>query len=154
MKTQLDEKDLQILRLLQANGRMTNADLARAIGLSAPSTLQRVRQLELAGVLKDYVAVLDHERLGLKVTVFANIQLSLHQEQPIEQFRRAIEDIPEVIECYNVSGEHDYLLKVLVRDIRSYEKLVRERLSRIKGVGRITSSIALATYKQSHRIPL
>lgn len=154
MKTQFDEKDVSILALLQEDGRMTNADLAKRIGLSPPSTLQRVRQLEEAGLVKRYVALLDHERLGYKVTVLAMIQLSLHQERPIEQFRKSILQIPEVVECYHVSGDYDYLLKILVKDIRAYEALVREKLSRIKGVAKITSSFVLGTTKHTTQVPL
>lgn len=154
MKTHLDEVDIHILSLLQADGRITNADLAKKVGLSPPSVLQRVRALEKAGLIRGYFAVLDAERLGLKITALAMISLSLHQEQPIERFRRAISDIPEVLECYHVSGEFDFLLKIVVRDIRAYEVLIREKLSKIKGLGQIKTSFVLATTKHSTQIPL
>src|SRR5579871_4085994 len=120
-KTHLDEVDIHILSLLQKDGRITNADLAKSVGLSPPSVLQRVRALEKAGLVRGYVALLDSERLGLRIMAWVQITLSLHQEQPIERFRRAIQDIPEIMECYHVSGDFDYLLKVLVKDMRSYE---------------------------------
>jgi len=154
LKSHLDEVDVQILGMLQDDGRITNADLAKKVGLSPPSVLQRVRTLEKLGLIRGYHALLDHERLGLKITALAMISLSLHQEQPIERFRRSIQDIPEVLECYHVSGEFDFLLKIVVKDIRSYEQLVREKLSKIKGIGQIRSSFVLATPKYTTQIPL
>lgn len=153
-KTYLDEVDIQILAILQADGRITNADLAKKVNLSPPSVLQRVRTLEKAGLIKGYFAVLDAERLGLKIVALAMISLSLHQEQPIERFRRAINDIPEVLECYHVSGEFDFLLKITVRDIRAYEALIREKLSKIKGIGQIKTSFVLATTKHTTQLPM
>ncbi len=153
-KTHLDETDVQLLHLLQNDGRMTNAELAKRVGLSPPSVLQRVRALEKAGLIKDYVALLDPDRLGLRLTAMVMISLSLHQEQPIERFRRSIHGIPEIMECYHVSGDFDFLLKVSVRDMRAYEVFLREKLSKIKGIGKITTNFVLATTKQVTQIPL
>jgi Lrp/AsnC family leucine-responsive transcriptional regulator len=132
---------------------MTNADLAKSVGLSPPSVLQRVRTLEKLGLIRGYFALLDYERLGLRITALAMISLSLHQEQPIERFRKAVQDIPEVLECYHVSGEFDFLLKIVVKDIRSYEMLIRERLSKIKGISQIRTSFVLSTPKFTNQIP-
>ena len=154
VKSHLDETDLEMLKLLQADGRMTNAELAKRVGLSPPSALQRVRNLERAGLIKGYHAILDHERLGLRVTVIAMVSLALHQDRPIEQFRKAIAAIPEITECYHISGEHDFVLKILVRDIRAYEMLIREQISKIRGVQKITSSFVLAVPKHTAQIPL
>jgi Lrp/AsnC family transcriptional regulator, leucine-responsive regulatory protein len=154
LKTHLDETDVQILNLLQHDGRITNADLAKKVRLSPPSVLQRVRALEKAGLIRNYVALLEPERLGLRITAMVMISLSLHQEQPIERFRRGIQEIPEIVECYHVSGDFDFLLKVLVKDMRSYEVFLREKLSKIKGIGKITTNFVLATNKQVTQIPL
>ena len=154
MKTHLDEKDVQILSLLQADGRMTNADLAKQVNLSPPSALQRVRALEKAGLIKGYVALLDPDRLGLKLTALVMVRLSLHQERPIEQFRKSIQDIPEILECFHVSGEFDFLLKVVVKDIRAYEQLVREKFTKIKGLQQINTSFVMGIPKQTTAIPL
>ncbi len=154
MKTHLDEVDVQLLSLLQQDGRITNADLAKQVGLSPPSVLQRVRVLEKAGLIKGYFGILDAEKLGLRITALAMISLSLHQEQPIERFRRSVNEIPEILECYHVSGEFDFLLKIVVKDIRSYEQLIRERLSKIKGIQQIKTSFVLATTKHTTQIPL
>jgi Lrp/AsnC family leucine-responsive transcriptional regulator len=153
LKSHLDEVDVQLLSLLQKDGRMTNADLAKSVGLSPPSVLQRVRTLEKLGLIRGYFALLDYERLGLRITALAMISLSLHQEQPIERFRKAVQDIPEVLECYHVSGEFDFLLKIVVKDIRSYEMLIRERLSKIKGISQIRTSFVLSTPKFTNQIP-
>ena len=153
-ETHLDEVDVQLLSLLQQDGRITNADLAKRVGLSPPSVLQRVRVLEKAGLIKGYFGLLDPDKLGLRITALAMISLSLHQEQPIERFRRSINEIPEVLECYHVSGEFDFLLKIVVKDIRSYEQLIRERLSKIKGIQQIKTSFVLATTKHTTQIPL
>lgn len=154
MKSYLDPVDLQILKILQADGRITNAELAKKIDLSQPSALQRVRTLEKSGYIKKYAALLDAERLGLKITVWAMISLSLHQDQPIERFRKSMQEISEVLECYHVSGEFDFLLKIMVPDIRAYESLVREKFSRIKGIQQIKSSFVLASPKQTHILPI
>ncbi len=157
MKTarqKLDDTDIEILRLLQKDGRITNADLARQVQLSPPSILQRVRKLEEGGFVDKYVALLSASELGYLITVFAQVSLSLHQEQPIEQFRAAVLDIPEVMEVYHVSGEFDFLLKILVEDMNAYEVLVREKLSTIKGVGKIQSCFVLGTSKHSTEMKL
>ncbi|HWD41633.1 MAG TPA: Lrp/AsnC family transcriptional regulator [Fimbriimonas sp.] len=153
-RTHLDEVDVQILKLLQKDGRITNADLAKSVGLSPPSVLQRVRTLEKAGLIKGYVALLDAERLGLRITAWVQITLSLHQEQPIERFRRGVQDIPEILECYNVSGDYDFLLKVIVKDMRGYEVFIREKLSKIKGIQQIKTSMVLGVNKHTTQIQL
>ena len=154
LKSHLDEVDVQLLALLQKDGRMTNADLAKSVGLSPPSVLQRVRTLEKAGLIRGYFALLDAERLGLRITAWVHITLALHQEQPIERFRRSIQDIPEILECYHVSGDFDFLLKVIVKDMRSYEVFVREKLSKIKGIQQIKTSFVFGTNKYTTQIAL
>ena len=149
----LDETDVRLLAILQSDGRITNADLAKRVGLSPPSVLQRVRALERAGLIKAYVALLDADRLGLKTTVLAMISLSMHQDQPIERFRRSVMEIDEVVECYHVSGEFDFLLKIIVKDIKAYELLIREKLSKIRGIHQIRSSFVLGTPKHTTKIP-
>jgi Lrp/AsnC family leucine-responsive transcriptional regulator len=153
-KSHLDEIDWQLLALLQKDGRVTNADLAKSVGLSPPSVLQRVRVLEKAGLIRGYSALLDAERLGFRITAWVQITLALHQEQPIERFRKSVQDIPEILECYHVTGDFDFLLKVVVKDMRTYEIFVREKLSKIKGIGQIKTSIAFGTNKYTTQIAL
>lgn len=152
MKTHLDDVDLEILRLLQQDGRITNADLAKQVALSPPSVLQRVRALEKAGLIRQYVTILDAERLGLRITAWVQITLALHQEQPIERFRRAVQDIPEILECYHVSGDFDFLLKVVVKDMKAYEAFIREKLSKIRGLGQIRTSFVFGTSKHTSQL--
>lgn len=154
MKTQFDEVDVQLLSLLQGDGRITNAELAKRVGLSPPSVLQRVRQLERSGIVKNYVALLDPEKLGLKLTALTEITMSLHQEQPIERFRKSVQDIPEIVECYHVSGDFDFLLKILVKDMRAYEVLLREKILKIKGIQHIKSSFVYSVPKSTTKMPV
>ncbi|MCU0316639.1 MAG: Lrp/AsnC family transcriptional regulator [Fimbriimonadaceae bacterium] len=154
MKERLDEADLKILRLLQEDGRITNADLARQVGLSPPSMLQRVRKLEESGFIENYTTRLNHGALGYGLMVVAMVSLSLHQEKPIEQFVDAVRSIPEVLECLNVSGDCDFLLKIIAKDMADYERIVREKLSRVKGIGKINSCFVLGVNKNTSAIPL
>lgn len=133
---------------------MTNTELAKRVNLTPPSALQRVRALEKARLIKGYTAILDLERLGLKMTAFTFIALALHQDMAIERFRKSILDIPEILECYNVSGDFDFLLRVVVKDMRAYEAFVREKLSRVKGVGKIKTSFVLGAAKQTNEVQL
>lgn len=151
-RIQLDETDLQLLRMLQADGRVTNAELAKSVNLSAPSVLQRVRNLERSGTIRHYTAILDAEKLGFRLTALTMISLSLHEAQPIERFRKAVIEIPEVTEAYHVTGEFDFLLKIVVRDIRHYEQLIRERLTKLRGISQIKSSFVLGVTKHSTEV--
>ncbi|MBL8086464.1 MAG: Lrp/AsnC family transcriptional regulator [Chthonomonas sp.] len=150
----LDEIDLKILDLLQRDGRITNADLARLVGLSPPSVLQRVRKLEDAGVIVAYETRLDAEKLGFGLLIYVQIGLSLHHDRAITEFRRAVKAMPEVLECQHVSGDFDFLLKVVAQDMRTYEKFVTEKISIIRGVGKIHSFFTLGTTKDTNILPL
>jgi Lrp/AsnC family transcriptional regulator, leucine-responsive regulatory protein len=153
MKTVLDETDIQLLKILQSDGRITNADLAKAVGLSAPSVLQRVRGLEAAGVIKQYVTLLDAEKLNRKLIAIVHVSLALHEQQPIERFRKAVMEIPEVTEVYNVTGDYDFILKVLARDMRHYESIVRDKITKIRGIHRLNTSFVLGTTKFTTEVP-
>lgn len=150
----IHDVDARILQLLQEDGRISNADIARRVGLSPPSILQRVRKLEDQGYVREYAAHLEPEKLGYTLTVFALISLSLHRDQPIERFQKAVQAIPEVLECHNVSGEFDFLLKIVARDMRGYEVLVREKLSKIDGIGKIQSCFVMGTSKNTTALPI
>ncbi|MBS1709380.1 MAG: Lrp/AsnC family transcriptional regulator [Armatimonadetes bacterium] len=154
MKEKLDDADLQILRYLQADGRMTNADLARKIGLSPPSMLQRVRKLEEAGFVRGYTAELNPEALGYHLLVVAMVSLSLHQEGSIEQFRNAAMAVPEILEILHISGEYDFMLKIVAKDMRDYERIVTTHISSIKAVGKINSCFVLGVNKHGTTLPL
>ena len=150
----IDEIDVQLLNLLQADGRITNADLAKAVGLSAPSVLQRVRNLESSGIIRSYTALLDAERLGYRLTALTTVSLALHEAQPVERFRKAVQEIPEIVETYHVTGEFDFLLKILVRDMRHYEALLRDKILKIRGISQIKTSFVLGTTKHTTEVKM
>lgn len=150
----LDSIDLAILDHLQRDGRMTQASLAKAVNLAPASLLARLRKLQDSGMVKEVVARLDRVALGYGLLVFVQVSLALHRERPIERFRKAMRDLPEVQECHHVSGEFDFLLKVVVKDMADYERFVRERLTRVEGVGKLESCFVLHTSKEKCSIPL
>ncbi|MEJ5170407.1 MAG: Lrp/AsnC family transcriptional regulator [Fimbriimonadales bacterium] len=154
MRTFLNQTDREILRILQKNGRISNADLARQIGLSQPSTLAKVRSLVRSGFIRQFTALCDQKSLGYDVTALTMVSLSLHHERPIERFRRAVAEFPEVLECYHTTGEFDFLLKVVVDSIYSYERFVSEKLSRIHGIRKINTSFVLSTTKHTTELPI
>jgi Lrp/AsnC family transcriptional regulator, leucine-responsive regulatory protein len=150
----LDATDWQILGLLQGDARMSNVDLARAVGLSPSPCLNRVRALEEAGYISRYVTLLDALRVGLKVSVFIQVTLERQIEPALETFERAIRERPEVMECYLMTGDADYLLRVVVADIQVLEEFILKFLSRLPGVGNIRSSFALKQVKYQTALPL
>jgi Lrp/AsnC family transcriptional regulator, leucine-responsive regulatory protein len=145
---QLDSIDRQILEILQREGRLTNAELARRVGLTPPPTLERVKRLEREGVIRGYAAIVDPAALEQRFLVFAAVSLTMHQGAAVEAFTEAVRALPGVQECHHLTGEADYLLKVLVRDVAGYERFLREQLLRLPGVQRVQTSVVLSTVKQ------
>jgi Lrp/AsnC family transcriptional regulator, leucine-responsive regulatory protein len=139
----LDALDRKILDHLQSNGRMTNQELSDAIGLSPSPCLRRVRQLEANGVISGYVALVDPEVSGLSVTAFVRVRLDQQDDRHLAEFEAAVADFPEVMECYLMTGEADYQLRVLVGSLGAFEDFLRHRLTRVKGVANVTTSFAL-----------
>jgi Lrp/AsnC family transcriptional regulator, leucine-responsive regulatory protein len=154
MPTELDAIDRKILDLLQKDGRVSIADLAQKVGLSPSPCLRRVRMLEEAGVIARYVAVLDQQSLGLLVSVFVSIKLESQREEALERFAKAIARWPEVIECYLMTGPRDYLLRIVVTDLATYERFLKQKLTRLSGIGSIESSFALEQVKYTNVLPL
>lgn len=154
MKTQLDELDRSILGLLQEDGSLSNAEIGRRIGLSAPATFARVRRLEQEGIIRRYAALLDHELLGLDLVCFIQISLRLHSSELVADFRRSVREVPEVLECHHITGDFDYLCKVIVPNRKELERLVVEVLTPLPGVERIHTSLVLSEVKQSPALPL
>jgi Lrp/AsnC family leucine-responsive transcriptional regulator len=150
----LDTTDWQILGLLQGDARMSNVELARAVGLSPSPCLNRVRALEEAGYISRYVTLLDALRVGLKVSVFIQVTLERQIEPALDTFEKAIRERPEVMECYLMTGDADYLLRVVVADIQVLEEFILKFLSRLPGVGNIRSSFALKQVKYQTALPL
>jgi Lrp/AsnC family transcriptional regulator, leucine-responsive regulatory protein len=150
----LDAVDRKILVQLQANGRMSLAELADKVGLSASPCLRRVRMLEKAGVISRYVAVLDQRAVGLPVSVFVSIKLERQKQEALDRFAKAIERWPEVLECYLMTGPRDYWLRVVVPDLAAYERFVRQKLTRLEGIASIESSFALEQVKYTNVLPV
>jgi len=151
---QLDSIDWKILGLLQADARMANVELARAVGLSPSPCLHRVRALEEAGYISRYVTLLDALRVGLKVSVFIQVTLERQIESALERFENAIRGRPEVMECYLMTGDADYLIRVVVADIQVLEEFILKFLTKLPGVGNIKSSFALKQVKYQTALPL
>jgi Lrp/AsnC family leucine-responsive transcriptional regulator len=150
----LDEIDRRIVRALQADGRMSNQDLADKVGLSASPCARRVRLLEEAGIIEGYVAVVDQNKLGLPVSVFASIKLERQREEELDRFGAAVARWPEVADCYLMTGPRDYLLRIIVSDLAAYERFLKEKLTRLDNVASIESSFALGQVKRSFSVPL
>lgn len=150
----MDDLDRQILDLLQDDGSMSNAEIGRRIGLSAPATHARVRRLEQEGYIRGYTALLDHERLGLDLVCFVQVTLRLHSSELVADFRRRVREVAEVLECHHITGEFDYLCKVVVPNRKALERLVVEVLTPLPGVERIHTSLVLSEVKQSTVLPL
>ena len=150
----LDGIDARILAELQRDGRMTITDLAERVGLSASPCLRRVRMLEEAGVITGYVAVVDQNRVGLEVNVFASIRLERQREEELERFNSAVAGWPEVMECYLMTGTRDYLMRIVVGSLGDYERFIKDKLSRLDGVASIESSFALSRVKHSTAVPV
>lgn len=140
----LDRYDQHILQLLQQNGRISNQELADAIGLSPSPCLRRVKQLEDAGVIAGYVALLDAKQLGLSLMSFIQISMDKHTPERFSHFEEVICDYPEVLECHLITGQSaDYLLKVLVEDMQAYQHFLLDKLTRIEGVTGVHSSFVM-----------
>ena len=150
----LDEIDYRILDRLQGNARISNSDLARDIGLSPSPCLRRVRDLENSGAIKGYATLLEPSSVGLPVSVFVQVTLERQVEHALEDFERTVLGRPEVMECYLMTGDADYLMRIVVADVTAYEKFLKEHLTRAPGVASISSSFALNQVKYGTALPL
>ncbi len=150
----IDEIDRQILERLQDNARISNADLAREVGLSPSPCLRRVRELEASGVIKRFATLLEPASVGLPISVFVQVTLERQVESALEAFESTILARPEVMECYLMTGDSDYLLRIVVSDIAAYEKFLKDSLTRVPGVASIKSSFALNQVKYGTALPL
>jgi Lrp/AsnC family transcriptional regulator, leucine-responsive regulatory protein len=150
----LDEIDLHILEQLQRDAKLSNVELAKRVHLSPSPCLARVRALEAAGLISRYVTLLDPLKLGLGVSVFIQIQLDQQIRRALDQFELAMSKHPAVMECYLMTGDSDYLLRVVVPDVQAVERFIVEELSKIPGVAHIRSSFALKQVKYQTALPL
>lgn len=150
----IDATDRAILNALQADGRLSNVELSRQVHLSESACLRRVKQLEEQGVISQYVTLLEAEAIGLGGNVFAEITLSSQMRDELDRFEAAVMAVPEVMECYLVTGDYDYLLRIVARDTADYERIHHQSLTKLPGVARIKTSISLRTVTRKTALPL
>jgi len=149
-----DRTDRLILEALQGNARITNAALAEKVHLSESACLRRVRALEHSGLITGYSVLINQEKAGFPVNVFVNITLDRQDQKDLQAFEQAVRRIPEVMECYLMTGDYDYLVRVVVADTADFERIHSQHLTRLPGVVRVHSSFALRTVQKSFSLPL
>ncbi len=150
----LDSTDRAILRLLQRDGRLTNAELAKRVNLSPSPCLRRVRALEQAGYITGYAAVLDPARLDRSLHVMVMVSLTSQRQDTLDAFERAIAELDDVLACYLIAGEADYLLTVAVKDLEAYQRLYTGRLGELPGVASMKSLVTMKAVKASTALPV
>jgi len=153
MGVELDEKDRQIIRALQRNGRATNLEIAAEVNLSPSPCLRRIRLLEESGAIRGYRADVDQRAYGLPVTVFIRIRLERHSGETVRHFETRIKALDEVLECHLMTGPADYLLRVVVAGLDAYEEFIRNRIHPIGGIGSIDTSFVYGTVKNTGIFP-
>jgi Lrp/AsnC family transcriptional regulator, leucine-responsive regulatory protein len=154
LRMKLDRFDRAILQALQLEGRITNSVLAERVNLSESASLRRVRSLEESGLIEGYAAVVNQQKAGCPVNVFVNITLDRQDETDLRKFEDAVRKIPEVMECYLMTGDYDYLVRVVVADTADFERLHSKHLTRLPGVARVHSSFALRTVQKARELPI
>ena len=153
-QNQLDAIDRRILAALQENARVTNVELAEASGVSASPCWRRVRALEESGVVQRYVTLVNADAVGLPINVFATVTLEKQVEGALERFEAAVASRPEVMECYLMTGEFDYLLRIVLPDLTAYERFLMDHLTRIQGIASIKSSFSLKQVQYKTALPI
>lgn len=154
MPLELDAIDRHILTLIQSDAGLSSAEIAERVGLSQAPCWRRIKRLEEAGVIRMRATLLDRKKLGLNVLVFAHVKLSGHGRETLPQFEETVRRLPEVMECYTLMGSTDYILKIVTRDVESYERFFREHLSQLPAVRETNSAIALSEIKYTTALPL
>jgi Lrp/AsnC family leucine-responsive transcriptional regulator len=153
-KVRFDAIDIAILHQLQNDSKITNATLAQRVGISPPSTLERVKKLEHSGIIRRYVAILDHVALDKSITAIVHVTLREHGTNGLSQFKKAVGEFEEVQAAWHTAGEEDFILKVVVTDMDQYERFVVHRLSAVPNIGRIRTSFCLSAVKDETQVPL
>jgi len=154
MQIELDEVDRALLASLQEDARITNTELARRVELSPPGLQKRLKKLEDTGVIEQYVTLINREALGFDMLCFVQVTLQRHEPTAVSNFREAVKHMPEVQECYHLTGEYDYLLKVVLRNRRHLEQFLLETLTPVPGMDKIRTSLVLNELKMTTAVPL
>ncbi|GEP92033.1 Lrp/AsnC family transcriptional regulator, leucine-responsive regulatory protein [Chitinophaga terrae (ex Kim and Jung 2007)] len=149
-----DLTDMKILRALQDDARLNTKEIAHKIGLSVTPTYERLKKIERSGVIRQYVTLLDAEKIGKALTVFCNVSLQLHSQKLIRQFETAIRKMEEVMECYHLAGTYDYMLKVAVADMKSYQYFLTNKLAAVENIAQVHSSFVMTPVKYTTSYPL
>lgn len=152
--SELDAIDRKILRALQANGKISVGELSEKVGLSPSPSARRVRLLEKAGIIKGYTAIVDQKRVGLPISAFASIKLERQREEDLDRFEEAVSRWPEVLDCYLMTGQRDYLMRIVAADLEAYERFIKDKLTRLENIASIETSFALGQVKRSEVLPI
>ena len=150
----LDKINRQILNELQEDSSITNAELAERLNLPTTTVFDRVKKLEANGIISKRVAIVNPEKLGKETIAFVSLSMESHTLKNLQKFWKAVEEIPEVLECYHIAGENDFLLKIITDNMRSYEKLLFEKLTSIENMGKINTSFVMSPIKYQTKIPV
>lgn len=151
--TKFDKIDLSILKILQENSKITNLELSKRIGLSPAPTLERVKKLETTEIIKSYHATVDAAKLGLNVRTFVLVSLAWQKENALDNFIKKINEVDEIVECYIITGDADFLLKIVCKDLQAYEQLLFKTLSQIEEIERLKTLMTLSNVKMSSKLP-
>ncbi len=150
----LDPVDLRLLEILQTNAKLTTKEIAKKVHLSATPVYERIKRLEREGILKKYIAIVEAEKVGKSLTVFCHITLKEHTKAIGNQFVKEIKSLKQVTECYNISGDYDFMLKIMVNDMKHYQDFVINDLGSIKNIGSAHSTFVMGVIKHSYSVPL
>jgi DNA-binding Lrp family transcriptional regulator len=153
MSEKLDKIDLKILKILQENSKITNLDLSKNIGLSPAPTLERVKKLEMSNIVQSYHAHVNPQSIGLNVKTFVLVSLAWQMQNALDRFVAKIQEIDEIVECYIITGEADFIMKIICKDIPTYENLLFKTLSQIEEIERLKTLMTLSTIKDSKILP-
>lgn len=146
---QLDKTDIKILQALQNNAKINMKELSSELHISKTPVYERIKRLEDEGYIKNYVALVDNKKVGLPLVVFCNVSLAVHNEEYIQRFKKEIQQIDEIMECYSIGGVHDFFLKVVVKDLEAYDRFVFEKLTKVQGIVKMQSSFVLSEIKHT-----
>lgn len=153
-KFELDAIDRKILRALQADGKISVGELAQKVGLSPSPCARRVRLLEKEGIIRGYAAIVDQKRVGLPISAFASIKLERQREEDLDRFEEAVSRWQEVLDCYLMTGQRDYLMRIVTADLEAYERFIKDKLTRLENIASIETSFALGQVKRSEALPI
>lgn len=150
----MDKTDLKILKLLQENGTLTHREIASRMNLTITPIYERIKRMERTGVIQKYVALVDQEKLNMSLIAFTHISLKEHSKEFIEKFEKEITEIESVVECFHIAGQFDYLLKIIIKDMKAYQSVVINQLASMENIANVNSSFVMTEVKRSTGIPI